>query len=73
MSLDLTELPTIKVHPHVHALLKAQSLKEKRDMNQLVRAILHVWAFEKVDVISMANEFLKSKDLPEITGDWDCK
>lgn len=71
MSLELVDLPTIKVHPEVHALLKAQAHHDKRTLNDLVREILHTWASQKFNVLSMANDILKSKDMSEITGDWD--
>lgn len=73
MSLELVGLPDIKVHCKVHALLKAQSASDKLAMNELVREILHGWFYSKVGVISMADDILKSKDLPVISGDWSLK
>ena len=70
MSLELQDLPTIKVHQEVHALLKAHSAVHKQEINALVREILHLWASDYVSVWSMANDFAKAKQLPGISGDW---
>jgi len=70
MSLELQDLPTIKVHQEVHCLLKAYATVHKQDMNALVREILHKWAKQQVDVLSMATDLAKSKELTGISGDW---
>ena len=70
MSLELQDLPTIKVHQEVHCLLKAHAQVHKQELNALVREIIHAWAKTQVHVFSVANDLAKSKGLTEISGDW---
>lgn len=70
MSLELTDLGRVKVHPEVHALLTAQASISECDTNALVRGILHDWATKQFHVISVANSIAISKGLSGITGDW---
>jgi hypothetical protein len=70
MALPLTDLPSIKVHPEVHCLLKANATVNQKDVNALVREILHEWALRQFHVFSMATDLAKAKELSGITGDW---
>lgn len=70
MALDLQDLPTIKVDQQVHAMLKAESLVHRIELNALVRDVLHEWAKKKFDAFSMAREICKSKGLTELDGEW---
>ena len=70
MSLELQDVGSIKVHPEVHALLKATAHVERIEMNALIRDVLHAWASKRTDALSMATELVKAKGLPGISGDW---
>ena len=70
MSLELQDVGAIKVHPEVHALLKATAITERLEMNALIRDVLHKWAKNRVDAMSMATDLVKAKGLREITGGW---
>ena len=70
MSLELQDVGTIKVHPEVHALLKASAHMDRLDMSAFIRDLLHAWASKQVDARTMAEQLAKSKGLSGITGDW---
>lgn len=70
MSLELQDVGAIKVHPEVHAILKATALVDRIEMNALIRDVLHAWASKRVDAMSIATDLVKAKGLREITGDW---
>ena len=70
MAPDLQDLPTIKVDQQVHAMLKAESLVHRIELNALVRDVLHEWAKKKFDAFSMAQDICKSKGLGGIDGEW---
>ena len=70
MSLELQDLPTIKVHPEVHCLLKAHAQVREKEINAVVREIIHAWASKQVHVMSVARDIANSKELSGITGDW---
>lgn len=70
MALELQDVGTIKVHPEVHALLKATAIAEKTEMSAKVREVLHDWARRQFDTYSLATELVKAKGLSGITGDW---
>lgn len=70
MALELQDLPTIKVHLEVHCLLKAHAQVHDKEINAVVREIIHAWASQQVHVMSVAEAFAKAKELPGITGDW---
>ena len=70
MSLELQDVGTVKVHPEVHALLKAAALSERVDMNAFIRDVLHLWASKQVDMHTMAHQLAVAKGLSGITGDW---
>ena len=69
MSLELQDCNT-KVHPEVHALLKAHALINQMEMSALVRQIVHEWASKQERVWTMAQDLAKSKGLSGITGEW---
>jgi hypothetical protein len=72
MSLPLADLGTIKVHPEVHAVLRAFArMENEKELNAFVRRILHEWAKERVHALNLANEFAKERGLTGITGDWE--
>ena len=70
MSLELKELSSIKVHPEVHALLRANALCKNIEMNALCRDILHKWAREQHEINVKATEIARASGLSGITGDW---
>lgn len=70
MSLDLSDLGSIKVHPEVHCLIKAHALINKQEMAALAREIIHEWASKQHQAFSLAQDLAKAKELPGITGDW---
>ncbi len=70
MSLELVDLPGIKVHPEAHAYLKAKADVQRVSMNELVRQVLHDAVLRELAIHSMADAICKSKGLPGISGDW---
>lgn len=70
MSLDLQDVGAIKVHPEVHAMLKAQAYVDRIEMNVLIRDLLHDWATKQNDARTMAEQLAKAKGLSGISGDW---
>lgn len=70
MSLELKDLPTIKVHPEVHAMLKANAMYGDVEINALCREILHKWATRQHEINVRAHELAKANGLSGITGDW---
>ena len=70
MSLELKELSSIKVHPEVHAMLRANALCKNVEMNALCREILHKWAKEQHEINTKAIEIARASGLSGITGDW---
>ena len=70
MSLELKELSSIKVHPEVHAMLRANALCKNVEMNAFCREILHKWAREQHEINSKSDEIARASGLSGITGDW---
>lgn len=64
MSLDLIELPRIRVSPETHALLKAEAEISGEEINAVVRDWLHERSLREVRKIILANAELKSRGLP---------
>jgi hypothetical protein len=69
MALDLLEVNT-KVDVRVHAYLKAKGKVRGVDMAVVAREMLHEAVRAEYEVFSIANQSLKSKDMPEIDGEW---
>ena len=70
MSLELKELPVIKVHPEVHAMLKANAVCTDVEINAFCREILHKWATRQHEINTKAADLAKASGLSGITGDW---
>ena len=64
MSLELVELPRIKVSPEVHALLSAEAELTGDDINKVVREWLHARADVEMNKLRVANRHLKSRGFP---------
>lgn len=64
MSLDLIELPRIKVSPEVHALLSAEAEVTGEEINAVVREWLHDRARKELDRLRIANRHLNARGLP---------
>ncbi len=70
MALELQDVGGVKVHPEVHALLKARAAAEKTEMVTFIRELLHAWARKEFDTFTLANDLAKAKGLSGIVGDW---
>lgn len=68
MSIDLVELPRIKVSPECHALLAAQAEISGEEINAVVRDWLHGRCSDEIRRITVANQHLKARGLPCIGG-----
>lgn len=64
MSIDLVELPRIKVSVECHALLSAQAEISGEEINAIVREWLHNRCSDEVRRITVANRHLKARGLP---------
>jgi hypothetical protein len=70
MALELQDVGSVKVHPEVHAMLKAKAMCQKVEMVTLIRQVLHDYVRVDFDTYSLAVELVKAKGLSGITGDW---
>ena len=64
MSLELIELPRIKVSPEVHAILSAEAEVSGDEINAVVRDWLHERAKREMDRLRIANRHLHARGLP---------
>ena len=64
MSLDLVELPRIRVSPETHALLSAQAEMSGEEINAVVRDWLHERAAREINKLRIANRHLHARGLP---------
>lgn len=72
MSLELIELPRIKVDPETHALLSAEAELTGEDINAVVRNWLHERKGREIHKLRIANRYLNARGLPCIDVE-DCK
>ena len=70
MALELVDLPGIKVHPEVHAFIKAKAEIQRVNMNELVRQILHDVVLREISIFTLADKHCKDKELSGLTGDF---
>jgi len=64
MSLELVELPRIRVSTEVHALLSAEAEIRGEDINAVVREWLHERGSKEIHKIRIANRHLNARGLP---------
>jgi len=64
MSLDLIELPRIKVSPEVHALISAEAEISGEEINAIVREWLHDRGQKELNKLRIANKHLNARGLP---------
>lgn len=71
MSLELVELPRIKVSPEVHAILSAEAELRGDEINAVVREWLHKHGEQELEKLRIANRHLKARGLPciDVGGD----